>query len=430
MSRGGARHFAKPDVDPGVLLRTLRDHAETIKDLGTYETISKAGAVNLKGLLYCKSLLQDIIEIAPTCQIGPQALRTSLTQLLTHNVTLNTSKFNGATWANIKSERLTVLLAHCRKMARDKEQQRVCAGKLTTQEFQQLQLLIAEVVLKDEDGPLQKGKALKRKVSDASLDSEGFPAMLQTPKDKNPCKKGKSPRRNGNNSPSTKNSSPKKNNTRALVKREDKALNISGEGLVQKLDKLQGAGAQLTNLRLSMFTSETSPHQSYAFLDAKGGECKWLAPALLEVMRNLLKPDRAIHATMVACLEAMVQLVSLWDGAGIFLTETGYDLTMSLCNAFCQEYTHLHKWAQDEDRMLFNVVRKHHTFIHLCLEAKFLNPRYHWCFKSEDFVGAMAKLGHSSSHGVASQKLSTKVLPKYAILLHLLLTREGFSFDG
>eukprot|EP00438_Fugacium_kawagutii_P029461 Skav209228 [mRNA] locus=scaffold293:121256:122537:- [translate_table: standard] len=266
MSRGGARHFAKPDVDPGVLLRTLRDHAETIKDLGTYETISKAGAVNPKGLLYCKSLLQDIIEIAPTCQIGPQALRTSLMQLLTHNVTLNTSKFNGSTWANIKSERLTVLLAHCRKVARDKEQQRVCAGKLTAQEFQQLQLLIAEVVLKDEDEPLQKGKtlkrkvsdasldsegfpamlqtpkdknpckkgkALKRKVSDASLDSEGFPAMLQTPKDKNPCKKGKSPRRNGNNSPSTKNSSPKKNNTRALVKREDKALNISGEGLGQ-----------------------------------------------------------------------------------------------------------------------------------------------------------------------------------------------------
>lgn len=40
---------------------------------------------------------------------------------------------------------------------------------------------------------------------------------------------------------------------------------------VQKFYKLQGAGTQLTNLRLSMFTSETSPHQSYAFLHAKGG---------------------------------------------------------------------------------------------------------------------------------------------------------------
>lgn len=146
-------------------------------------------------------------------------------------------------------------------------------------------------------------------------------------------------------------------------------------------------------------------------------------------MRKLLGPDRAIHATMVACLEAMVQLVSLWDGAGIFLTEAEHDLTMHLCSVFCQEYTHLRQWAMDEDRMLFNVVHKHHTFIHLCCEAQYLNPRYHWRFKSEDLVGAMAKLGHSTSHGVASQKLSTKVLPKYAILLHLLLTRAGFILD-
>ena len=53
-----------------------------------------------------------------------------------------------------------------------------------------------------------------------------------------------------------------------------------------------------------------------------------------------------------------------------------------------------------------------------------------WCFKSEDFVGAIARLAHSCTSGVASTRLSTKVLPKYAILLHLLLTREGFSIEG
>lgn len=215
MSRGGARHFAKPSIDPGILLRTFKDHANTIKDLGTYETISKSGAVNPQGLLHCKGLLQDIIEIAPVCQVGPQVLRTALMQLLTQNVSLNTSKFNGSTWANIKSERLTVLLAHCRKVARDKEQQRVCAGKLAAHEYQQLELLVSGVVLKDEDEPLEKGRVLKRKVSDASLDSNGWPAMFKSPKEKSPCKKG--------SSPSTKGSSPEGKKKRSPCKKGGQA---------------------------------------------------------------------------------------------------------------------------------------------------------------------------------------------------------------
>ena len=186
----------------------------------------------------------------------------------------------------------------------------------------------------------------------------------------------------------------------------------------------------LTNLKLSMFTNEKSPHQSHAFLDAKGGECKWLAPALLEVMKKMLGPERDHHAHMIQCVEIMVQLVFLWDSADIFLTEAEEELTMSLCNSFLQEYTYLNHWAETSGRKLFHIVFKHHTFIHLCLGAAEMNPRFHWCFKSEDFVGAIARLAHSCTSGVASTRLSTKVLPKYSILLHLLLTREGFSMEG
>ena len=80
--------------------------------------------------------------------------------------------------------------------------------------------------------------------------------------------------------------------------------------------------------------------------------------------------------------------------------------------------------------MLYNIVYKHHTFIHLCLGSYHMNPKFHWCFKSEDFVGAIAKMAHSCTHGVASTKLSTKVLPKYSILLHLVLTRQGFCMEA
>ena len=189
MPKGGPKHFAKPAIDLGILLKILKNNSETVKNLGLYETISKTAAVNPKGLLKCKGLLQDFIEATPTCEVSSQALRTSLTHLLTHNVSVNTSKFNGATWANIKAERITVLLAHCRKVARDMEQQRLCTAKLTSTEYQELEAVFSQVVLKDEpDEPLKKGRVLKPNLSGASLDSDGMPNMFATPDKKSPKK--------------------------------------------------------------------------------------------------------------------------------------------------------------------------------------------------------------------------------------------------
>ena len=110
-----------------------------------------------------------------------------------------------------------------------------------------------------------------------------------------------------------------------------------------------------------------------------------------------------------------------------FLTEGEFLMSMSLATTFLQEYTWLNNWAQAEDRKLYHKVMKFHQFIHLVKNSRFINPRYHWCFKSEDFVGHCARLGHSVSMGVAATKLSTKVMPKYRILLHLLLSREGMA---
>ena len=72
MSKGGPRHFAKPAVDPGIILRIFKDHSALIANLGIYETVSKSGAVSPQGLLDCKALLQDIIEVAPTCELAPR----------------------------------------------------------------------------------------------------------------------------------------------------------------------------------------------------------------------------------------------------------------------------------------------------------------------------------------------------------------------
>lgn len=79
------------------------------------------------------------------------------------------------------------------------------------------------------------------------------------------------------------------------------------------------------------------------------------------------------------------------------------------------------------------IVAKHHSFLHLLWDSKHLNPKFTLCFKGEDFVGQVSCLTHSVSMGVSSTRLSSKVVGKYRILVHLFLTRtmqdmvEGYS---
>ena len=87
----------------------------------------------------------------------------------------------------------------------------------------------------------------------------------------------------------------------------------------------------------------------------------------------------------------------------------------------------LNAWAEEEERLLFHKVYKHHALQHMIENSRWLNPRCHWCFSNEDFVGKVSLLTYSISSGVSATRLSVKVAPKYQVLLHLLLTREGFA---
>ena len=64
--------------------------------------------------------------------------------------------------------------------------------------------------------------------------------------------------------------------------------------------------------------------------------------------------------------------------------------------------------------------------MHMVKNSQCINPKYLANWRSVDFVGRIALLGHSRSMGTRSTKLSGK---KYRVLSHLHLTRPGFSQD-
>ena len=130
MPKGGAKHFAKPYIEPSVLLQVLEKHQGLVKDLGPYELVSRNSAINAEGIVKCRHLLTDIIEAAPCAEIQTSSMRSSLFTFLSKKPELNGTSLNGSTWANTKTERFSTLLNHVRKLARDERSLSVCAGKL------------------------------------------------------------------------------------------------------------------------------------------------------------------------------------------------------------------------------------------------------------------------------------------------------------
>jgi hypothetical protein len=184
---------------------------------------------------------------------------------------------------------------------------------------------------------------------------------------------------------------------------------------------------RLTNLKISMFSVETKPWVAHPFLNSKAAESKHLAPAVLAVCKEILDSESPVDQHIVTALESMCMLVDLFDKASVVLSFVEHRTALCLAESFLDDYTWLHKWALEKERLHFHIVMKFHTFWHLVQNSKFLNPRFHWCFKSEEFVGRISRLANSVSMGVRSTKLSLKVSPKYRILMHLRFTRLGFG---
>ena len=58
-----------------------------------------------------------------------------------------------------------------------------------------------------------------------------------------------------------------------------------------------------------MVCEPKSPHSSFAVLDAKAAEMKYLGPPLLEVVQALLDSEDEVQGAMVQCLHAWCSII-------------------------------------------------------------------------------------------------------------------------
>lgn len=75
MGKGGARNFKKPFIEAGLLPDILSKHSDLLKNFKSYEFISAQGATDPKGLMIALELVEDILELSPSCEVHSQHLQ-------------------------------------------------------------------------------------------------------------------------------------------------------------------------------------------------------------------------------------------------------------------------------------------------------------------------------------------------------------------
>ena len=120
---------------------------------------------------------------------------------------------------------------------------------------------------------------------------------------------------------------------------------------IQTYYKELGSPTRLTNLKISMFTKEKTPHSTHAFLTSKGAECKHLAPALKKVCQDVFDSGNVIEMHMITALESIIVVTEMFDKAAaisttqewcemmtqaeVFLTPTRHSMTGPLQKGGC-----------------------------------------------------------------------------------------------
>lgn len=133
------------------------------------------------------------------------------------------------------------------------------------------------------------------------------------------------------------------------------------------------------------------------------------------------------HALILEAFAGMARFVEVMDVTGEVPSLAEALVFRDSAAQFSRSYAALNEWSTAAARRLFPITPKFHMFLHMARAAKHLNPKYHWCFKAEDYVGRISRIAASVAHGVKSTKISLKLADKYRHLLHLRLKRPVFD---
>jgi hypothetical protein len=180
-------------------------------------------------------------------------------------------------------------------------------------------------------------------------------------------------------------------------------------------------GSTLSQFDLGNFTQPKKHLATYPILcHMKAAHVRGLVPHALSLATKYHNTTSDHDRHVLRAARALDKVYSIMHEEEMFINAETYWLLQKTATMFLLSYNWLASEAFRQDRKMWSLVPKHHYFAHLIEQAKFCNPRYVWCYGSEDFVGRASCLAQSCTRGSPGPLVISKMVAKYRIAKHLM----------
>ena len=163
----------------------------------------------------------------------------------------------------------------------------------------------------------------------------------------------------------------------------------------------------------------------YPKLRGKAGQVRDLLPAMLSVWNEgMVGPVSRMMQQVKYALEASVECDKiLADHPDVpCLPPAAAKSLFDHAALYAQLHSQLNNWGGTR---VFNVTQKWHYLLHAALDARYINPRFTWCFQGEDYMAKMRQLMSTCARGVPAKGVAKKGLSKWLRFQHYSLEEDA-----
>lgn len=156
-------------------------------NFGVYAGIPIGHAIRARGLLFLYALISKLLEVQNDGIINMKPLTTALSNIFARFAELVPSTISTVKYAQETADRIFTVLAHLRRLFHSPVRWRQASRGLSEAEVDKLTELVKPMGTRPGSSQASASpigspkKQLSRKASEISVDSDGFPSMLQSP---------------------------------------------------------------------------------------------------------------------------------------------------------------------------------------------------------------------------------------------------------
>lgn len=207
--KGGPRHKPRPAVDLDAVSRAVVGHCVLHGcKFGRYDSLARSQAASGPGICENEELLGRLLVVHNTLEFAMLPLKQAFLEVVRQCPMANDTTYNNQIWASLKAERVLTMCNHLRRLAREPIRFQQASGRCTGHQLETLQRLVGmvsaeklvEVQAALPPAPSSAKRQLQPQPSSASsisVDSEGYPRMLDVDGEPSGCKEGPVPSTNG-----------------------------------------------------------------------------------------------------------------------------------------------------------------------------------------------------------------------------------------